>query len=275
MQALSFVCRPKGIFATYNPTAKSPRRLLLPSPLPIAIGLNSLTLDYGATFNQSLASSAMIAKTVTIGSGQAQASTYNQSGGSNTTGPLYVGYQGAGSGVYNLSGGALNVGTTGTFNQSAGTTTVMGQCRAGYDPGAAGTVTLKGGSFNVSGQTTMGSFGTGSFTQSGGSATLGGLVLSNTGHNENRGSWNLLAGRQLELSGTNLDNNGFAMNNAVNGTITGNSNTTFYGAADFQSGSEPRVSSGAIATFFQLVPPRAAGSSLSLDEEVRAAARCG
>ncbi len=167
-------------------------------------GLNALTLDYGSTINQSLTTSAMIAKTETIGSTQAQASTYNQSGGSNTTGRLFVGYQGTGAGVYNLSGGALNVGTaavagdvdigwntgtTGSFNQSAGTTTVLGQFRAAYNPGVTGTVTLKGGSFSVRDQATIGVFGTGSFTQSGGSATLGGLVLGYQNDSQGKGSY--------------------------------------------------------------------------------------
>ncbi|MCV2361301.1 PEP-CTERM sorting domain-containing protein [Paucibacter sp. TC2R-5] len=168
-------------------------------------GLNLLNLDYGSTINQSLTGSAMIAVTETIGSTQAQTSTYNQSGGSNTTGRLYVGYQGVGSGVYNLSGGALNVGTaavagdvdigwntgtTGAFNQSAGATTVLGQFRAGYnDPSTSGTVTLKGGSFSVRDQVTIGVFGTGSFTQSGGSATLGGLVLGYQLDSRGKGSY--------------------------------------------------------------------------------------
>lgn len=173
-------------------------------------GLNSLNLDYGSTLNQSLAGSAMIAKTETIGSTQAQASTYNQAGGSNTAGRLYIGYQSTGSGVFNLSGGALNVGTAalagdvdvgwqtnsvGAFHQSGGTTTVLGQFRAGYNPSlsgggaAAGTVTLKGGTFSVRDQTTIGVFGTGSFTQSGGSATLGGLVLGYQNDSRGTGSY--------------------------------------------------------------------------------------
>lgn len=165
-------------------------------------GLNLLNLDYGSTINQSLAGSAMIATTESIGSSQAQTSTYNQSGGSNTTGRLFVGDHG--SGVYNLSGGALNVGTaavasevdlgwgggtTGAFNQSAGATTVLGQFLAGYHHGAAGTVTLKGGSFNVSSRMVIGVFGTGSVTQSGGDATLGGLVLGFQGDSEGKGSY--------------------------------------------------------------------------------------
>lgn len=169
-------------------------------------GLNSLSLDYGSTINQSVASSAMIATIETIGSTQAQISTYNQSGGSNTTGRLFVGgYLGTGSGVYNLSSGALNVGTaavagdvdigwqtgsTGAFNQTGGATTVLGQFRAGYnDPSTSGTVTLKGGSFSVSSQVTIGVFGTGSFTQSGGSATLGGLVLGYQNDSRGKGSY--------------------------------------------------------------------------------------
>ncbi|OYU26358.1 MAG: hypothetical protein CFE41_16505 [Burkholderiales bacterium PBB2] len=188
-------------------------------------GLNSLSLDYGSTLNQSLASSAMIAKTESIGSTQAQISTYNQSGGSNTTGRLFVGgYRGTGSGVYNLSSGALNVGTaavagdvdigwqtgsTGAFNQTGGATTVLGQFRAGYnDPSTSGTVTLKGGSFSVRDQMTIGVFGTGSFTQSGGNATLGGLVLGyqldsrGTGSytlNSNDGASNLNSGGWVDI----------------------------------------------------------------------------
>ncbi|MBT9494870.1 MAG: hypothetical protein IV107_21525, partial [Paucibacter sp.] len=169
-------------------------------------GLNLLNLDYGSTINQSVASSAMIATIETIGSTQAQISTYNQSGGSNTTGRLFVGgYLGTGSGVYNLSSGALNVGTaavvgdvdigwqtgsTGAFNQTGGATTVLGQFRAGYnDPSTSGTVTLKGGSFSVRDQMTIGVFGTGSFTQSGGSATVGGLVLGYQNDSRGTGSY--------------------------------------------------------------------------------------
>jgi hypothetical protein len=171
-------------------------------------GLNSLNLDYGSTLNQTLASSAMIAVTESIGSTQAQTSTYNQSAGSNTTTRLFIGEVGVG--VYNLSGGALNIGTSavagdvdvgwqtssvGAFNQSGGATTVVGQFRAGYNPSlsggaaAVGTVTLKGGSFSVRGQVTIGVFGTGSFTQSGGSATLGGLILGYQPDSRGMGSY--------------------------------------------------------------------------------------
>ena len=66
---------------------------------------------------------------------------------------------------------------------------MLGQFRAAYNPGTAGTVTLKGGSFSVRDQVTIGVYGTGSFTQSGGSATLGGLVLGYQGDSRGKGSY--------------------------------------------------------------------------------------
>ncbi|CAN5318879.1 hypothetical protein BH11PSE9_BH11PSE9_19780 [soil metagenome] len=156
-------------------------------------GLSILNLDYASIINQSLSTSVMIARTERIGSSQPQTSTYNQSGGSNTaSGMIIGGNQGAGTGIYNLSGGTLNIGTAaeagaifvgylgfGSFHQSAGVTTVLGTFSVGYAAGVTSTVTLSGGSFSVRDQTTIGQYGTGSFTQSSGKASLGGLLLGN------------------------------------------------------------------------------------------------
>lgn len=104
----------------------------------------------------------------------------------------------------------------------------------------------------------------------------------------------------IELAGGRVDNNGFALSNATSGRITGfgtlqagsitnlgqlqlsggtsalhgsfvndtgsatllsgNSNTTFYDAAEFKAGSELRVSAGSVATFFGAVLQRSGAS---------------
>jgi hypothetical protein len=118
---------------------------------------------------------------------------FNQYDGTYTaSGPLEVG--GAGNGTYNLADGILSTnGTivgnwgTGTFNQGldpdtgditpGGTHTVNGDLVFGANGGTSGTYNLYNGALNVTGNTFVGFFGTGAFTQSSGTHTTSGLVL--------------------------------------------------------------------------------------------------
>ena len=111
--------------------------------------------------------------------------TFTQSGGThNVAGWLYVGYQG--SGTYGLSGGSLQVAGnenlgyagTGTFTQSGGTHNVGQQLYVGYEGSGAYSLsgsgylsvnaTFSSGGNTYYGEEYLGSYGTGTFTQSGG-----------------------------------------------------------------------------------------------------------
>jgi hypothetical protein len=113
---------------------------------------------------------------------------FAQSGGSNTvTGRLYVGYDYSPLAEYNLSGnGQLTVSTAeivgnigyGTFTQGDATSSnttpslILGSTRDGY-----GTYCLNDGALNVTGDTEVGSAGTGTFIQTGGTHTVGGSLI--------------------------------------------------------------------------------------------------
>lgn len=134
----------------------------------------------------------------------------------------------------------------------------------------------------------------------GGAVTNAGRLRSASGSELVLGSGLASNAGTIELAGGSVDNNGFALSNAANGRITGfgtlragsitnlgqvqlsggasalhgsfvndtgsatllsgNSNTTFYDAAEFKSGSELRVSEGSVATFFGQVLQRSGAS---------------
>jgi autotransporter-associated beta strand protein len=66
-----------------------------------------------------------------------------------------------------------------SLTQSGGTQTA-GVVYFGYNPGATGSYSLSGGSLAIASSAYLGYGGTGSFTQSGGTATFGGLTLGNS-----------------------------------------------------------------------------------------------
>jgi uncharacterized protein with beta-barrel porin domain len=116
--------------------------------------------------------------------------TIDQSGVTNTVAnELTLGVPAGVTGVYNLSGGALSVGTgatqgeiignsgSGTFTQTAGSNTMSDFLIVGNFPGATGTYALSGGSLSVGNDADVGFEGSGTFTQSGGSETVG-MVLT-------------------------------------------------------------------------------------------------
>ncbi len=138
--------------------------------------------------------------------------TFTQSGGSHTvTDALFVGageIGGTGTrGTYNLSGGSLSVGDqeqigtggggggTGTFNQSGGTNTTSSDLFLGGGAGGSGNYNLSGGSLSVAFEEVIGNnsgaTGTGTFTQTGGTNTVGDtLTVGGTGP----GTYALLGG---------------------------------------------------------------------------------
>jgi hypothetical protein len=67
-------------------------------------------------------------------------------------------------------------------------------------------------------------------------------------------------GRMLMSGGTSAIYANVLAVSASKIILSGNSNTTFYGTAEFQGGSELRVSGGSVATFFELVQQRSGAS---------------
>ncbi len=141
--------------------------------------------------------------------------TFTQTGGTHTVGStLFLGYNPGSSGSYNLSGsGRLSVsGTdyvgydgTGTFTQTGGTHAVQ-SLYLGYYSGSSGSYSPSGSyslsgssSLSVSGTEYVGYYGTGTFTQSGGTHTVGQLYL---GYNYlSNGSYSLSGSGSLSVSG--------------------------------------------------------------------------
>ena len=118
--------------------------------------------------------------------GYSGAGSFTQSGGTSTTGWFYLGFNSGGSGSYNFSGAAtfspqlLVVGYSGAgvFTQSGGTVTTPNiYVGNNIDSGSTGAYTLSGGTVSAS-NLYMVAPATGTFTQSGGAATLSsGLYL--------------------------------------------------------------------------------------------------
>lgn len=132
------------------------------------------------------------------------------------------------SSTLSLAGGQLQVGSANLYGQvgvglgstlSANTRLSM----VGSLQLAGGTLAGAGILYNVAELTGHGRIdGTGAFVNGGLLTQSGGdLVLANTGINQNPGNWNLLAGRQLVLSGAELDNQGQL--NLNGGAVVGSS----------------------------------------------------
>ena len=123
---------------------------------------------------------------------------FAQSGGTNTGGYLYVGYNSGGNGTYSLSGtGQLSTldgeyvgySGTGTFTQTGGTNTMnffaSTELCLGGNAGSSGTYSLSGSGLLSANTEYVGWSGTGSFTQSGGTNTLSSYLYvgNNAGSN--------------------------------------------------------------------------------------------
>jgi hypothetical protein len=127
------------------------------------------------------------------------AGTFNQTGGSNTTYGLYLGYSSngsnqAGTGTYNLSGGTLNVNQeyigifgNGTFSQSNGAhiisgTLHLGSNANGANPLSTGTLNLSGGTMSVGSFVFAGDDGVATINQTGGTLTVGTWLFVGNGN---------------------------------------------------------------------------------------------
>lgn len=124
---------------------------------------------------------------------------FTQSGGSHTVGGsgLALGFLEGSNGNYDLRAGSLTVSIggnrgfsggealgysgSGTFNQSGGTHTIIGDMGMGYDTRGTGNFILSGGSLKVAGGEAVGMVGNGVFFQSGGTHTVGGGGLNISG----------------------------------------------------------------------------------------------
>ncbi|MGA9753682.1 MAG: autotransporter domain-containing protein [Desulfobaccales bacterium] len=135
---------------------------------------------------------------------------FTQTGGTHTvTGILMLGANAGSSGTYSLSGGSLTVGDyeavgfcgTGSFTQSGGTHTVTA-LYLGTEAGASGSYTLSdsgsGSLLSVTGNEFIGYSGAGTFTQTGGSNTVGSNFF--VGTQGGTGSYSL-SGGSLTVSG--------------------------------------------------------------------------
>ena len=141
---------------------------------------------------------------------------------SETCGALSLG-NGEGSGTVQMTGGGLSAGTqyvgvsgTGTFSQSGGTNASYANLYLGYNAGSSGTYSLSSsgllvGYSAVAAYVYVGYSGTGTFTQSGGTSTVGGypntLILS-LGYNTGSNGTYSLSGGQLSASDQEVGLNG-------------------------------------------------------------------
>lgn len=103
---------------------------------------------------------------------------------------------------------------------------------------------------------------TGKLQLAGGTLDTNGTALTNAASGVISGFGDLRSGtltnngRVLLSGGTSAVYANVLGSNASQIILSGNSNTTFYGTVDIQSGAELRVSTGSVATFFELVQQR-------------------
>jgi Dockerin type I domain len=171
----------------------------------------------GGTGIFSLSATGSLAVSGTEYVGNSGNGTFTQTGGANTVGTtlsstnLYVGYNTGSNGLFSLSGtGALQdygievIGTagSGTFIQTGGTNTVVSPTSAAFlsvasESGSTGLYSLGGtGSLQITnGEEDIGVNGSGTFTQSGGTNTIGSGWSLNIGYNPGSfGIYNLSGG---------------------------------------------------------------------------------
>jgi hypothetical protein len=190
--------------------------------------------------------------------------TFTQSGGTNTLSGdnLEVGFNAGSTGTYNLSdtgmltvtgndGEAVGYSGTGNFNQSGGTNTAA-YVVVGSEVGSSGMFTLSSGSLATSGSGSVGqivgSSGTGTFTQSGGSNTVSNDNLHVGFNAGSTGTYNLSDTGILTVTGTSGEVVGYSGTGNFN--QNGGTNTAAYVVVGSEVGSNGTftLSSGSLAT---------------------------
>ena len=168
------------------------------------VGYLSLGTGSGASGSYSLSGSgSLVSGTEYVG--LFGSGSFTQTGGTNTVNDLYLGLLSGASGTYNLSGtGSLaagneyvGYGSSGVFTQSGGSNAVSSDLNLGYASGASGTYNLSdsgsGSTLSVAGSEYIGNFGSGAFTQSGGTNTASNYLY--LGYNSGAsGSYSLSGG---------------------------------------------------------------------------------
>jgi hypothetical protein len=152
---------------------------------------------------------------------------FDQTGGAHSVPTLFVGFGSNSFGAYNLSGGTAASTLTvrnetigyqatgswisgGSFNQNGGYHTVgsgssLGTLSIGDQPGATGSYNLSDGILAVNGTTVLGSAGTGTFVQSGGTHTINpGALNAAALFIGGASSYTLSGGNLLAPTGTEL-----------------------------------------------------------------------
>ncbi|HUB27237.1 MAG TPA: PEP-CTERM sorting domain-containing protein [Tepidisphaeraceae bacterium] len=188
---------------------------------------------------------------------------FNQSGGTNTAGTLYIGSYGTAS--YILADGALNgsaeyvgTGSTGSFIQSGGVNTV-GTLFIGGSPnggnGGIGSYMMTGGTLSVAGTEFLADSSTGSMVQSGGNNSAATLVV---GYQNGRGSYTLSGAGALAISGAEF----VGENGSATFIQTGGSNTagTLYLGDQNDAGSYTLSGAGTLTSDAEYVGYEASGS---------------
>jgi hypothetical protein len=204
--------------------------------------------------------------------GDAGTGVFNQSGASTVTiaGTLTLGREIGGNGTYNLSGGILNDGVvigdagTGVFNNSGGTHNVTGDLVLGNQATGNGTYNLSGSGVlnatNANARIIVGAAGTGTFNQTGGSATAYGLSVGN--NSGGSGSYTLDSG-SLTVTGT-TGFGGSIVGASGTGVFTqngGTHNTTFMVVGNNSGGNGTYNLNGGNLTVAGAVTVQAAGST--------------
>ena len=177
-------------------------------------------------------------------------------GNSATLSGGHIDNQGLIQGVGRINNNIANTGAAGVIEAQGGTLTLAGQI-VGANGGIlaagsgakllisqglarnAGQIQLAGGTFDNNGQALV--------NEAAGSLSGHGNVRSGAFTNQ---------GRVLLSGGTSAVYADVLGSHASQIILSGNSNTTFYGKVDIQSGAELRVSTGSVATFFELVQQR-------------------
>ena len=189
--------------------------------------------------------------------GDAGAGFFTQTGGTHTaSGNLVLGNQSSGTGHYNITGnstvlnvggnggnpnGALIVGNGGDGFFTQGTdiytdpnnqVNVAGDLVLGQQQYTLGTYTLNSGALTVGGKLVVGGQGTGTFTQSGGTNTISGVL--DLGYQSGHGTYNLSGGSLS--AGTTLVGDGWADFKMSFGPTTVGSTLTISGNASLTTG---------------------------------------